>query len=312
MSFMEHLGELRSRILKALAGIVVAFLLSITFCGPLWKIVSAPAVDALKNLGLNPQLVAITPMEQFNVIYLKLPLLVSVFLASPWVLCQVWALHFSRAVQAGKKMGHAVRALHGRTVHHRRMFCVLRRLSLWPAIPAGYRAGHQRGADGLDQRILRSLRQRDTRRGTGVRDAGHYFLPDLVASGIPALPHPPFTLRHSRHHRTRGHRDADARRLQHDAVRGAHGAAVFRRRIRELSASAQARRQEIRMGHGVAGHSGNCFASGRGNSVASLSLPLSRDIQMAVFSEVTWDQSDLSAMRCIECAQGSHSCGTVQ
>jgi sec-independent protein translocase protein TatC len=91
MSFMEHLGELRSRILKALAGIVVAFLLSITFCGPLWKIVSAPAVDALKNLGLNPQLVAITPMEQFNVIYLKLPLLVSVFIASPWVLFQVWA-----------------------------------------------------------------------------------------------------------------------------------------------------------------------------------------------------------------------------
>jgi sec-independent protein translocase protein TatC len=91
MSFMEHLGELRSRILKALAGIVVAFLVSITFCGPLWKIVSAPAVDALKNLGLNPQLVAITPMEQFNVIYLKLPLLVSVFIASPWVLYQVWA-----------------------------------------------------------------------------------------------------------------------------------------------------------------------------------------------------------------------------
>jgi sec-independent protein translocase protein TatC len=91
MSFMEHLGELRSRILKALAGVVVAFLLSISFCGPLWKIVSAPAVDALKNLGLNPQLVAITPMEQFNVIYLKLPLLVSVFLASPWVLGQVWA-----------------------------------------------------------------------------------------------------------------------------------------------------------------------------------------------------------------------------
>jgi sec-independent protein translocase protein TatC len=91
MSFMEHLGELRSRILKALGGILVAFLLSITFCGPLWKVVSAPAVDALKNLGLNPQLVAITPMEQFNVIYMKLPLLVSVFLASPWVLYQVWA-----------------------------------------------------------------------------------------------------------------------------------------------------------------------------------------------------------------------------
>jgi sec-independent protein translocase protein TatC len=77
--------------LKALTGVVVAFLLSLTFCAPLWRVVSAPAVDALKHLGLSPNLVAITPTEQFNVIYLKLPLLVSIFLASPWVLYQVWA-----------------------------------------------------------------------------------------------------------------------------------------------------------------------------------------------------------------------------
>jgi sec-independent protein translocase protein TatC len=91
MSFMEHLGELRGRILKSLAGIVVAFVASIAFCNPLWRVVSAPAVAALTNLGLTPKLVAISPMEQFNVIYMKLPLLVSVFLASPWVLYQVWA-----------------------------------------------------------------------------------------------------------------------------------------------------------------------------------------------------------------------------
>ncbi len=92
MSFMEHLGELRSRILKALAGIIVAFLISITFCKTLWEFVSAPAVDALRHLGINPpNLAQITPMEKFNVIYLKLPLLVSIFLASPWVLYQVWA-----------------------------------------------------------------------------------------------------------------------------------------------------------------------------------------------------------------------------
>ena len=91
MSFMEHLEELRSRLIKALGGVVVAFLLSLTFCKPLWDVVVAPAVIALKVLHLNPQLVAITPTEQFNVIYLKLPLLVSLFLGSPWVLYQVWA-----------------------------------------------------------------------------------------------------------------------------------------------------------------------------------------------------------------------------
>ena len=91
MSFMEHLEELRSRILRALLGVVVAFLLSISFCKYLWDVVKAPAVVALRNLGIHPpNLVAISPMDQFNIIYLKLPLLVSVFIGSPWILLQVW------------------------------------------------------------------------------------------------------------------------------------------------------------------------------------------------------------------------------
>src|SRR5947207_10870345 len=39
MSFLEHLEELRSRILRALAGIGIAFILSLTFCSELWKLV---------------------------------------------------------------------------------------------------------------------------------------------------------------------------------------------------------------------------------------------------------------------------------
>jgi sec-independent protein translocase protein TatC len=92
MSFMEHLEELRSRLLKALSGLIVAFLLSLTFCKYLWVVVARPAVTALKHLGINPpNLAAIKPLEQFNVIYVKLPLLVSIFVASPWILYQVWA-----------------------------------------------------------------------------------------------------------------------------------------------------------------------------------------------------------------------------
>ena len=92
MSFMGHLEELRWRILRALLGVVVAFLVSLSFAEPLWRAVSAPAVDALKHLHINPpKLVVITPMEGFNIIWLKMPLLVSVFLASPWILYQVWA-----------------------------------------------------------------------------------------------------------------------------------------------------------------------------------------------------------------------------
>ncbi|MFN7992272.1 MAG: twin-arginine translocase subunit TatC [Bryobacteraceae bacterium] len=92
MSFLEHLEELRSRILRMLAGVGVAFVLSLTFCNELWKFVSAPAVDALRTLGIKPpNLVQITPMEVFNVVWVKLPILCAIFIASPWVLYQVWA-----------------------------------------------------------------------------------------------------------------------------------------------------------------------------------------------------------------------------
>ena len=91
MSFLEHLEELRARIIRALMGIGVAFVLSLTFTNELWSFVCQPAVTALKSLGYTPSLVQITPMESFNVIWVKLPILCSVFLASPWILYQVWA-----------------------------------------------------------------------------------------------------------------------------------------------------------------------------------------------------------------------------
>jgi sec-independent protein translocase protein TatC len=92
MSFMEHLEELRSRIIKALYGLVVAFVGSLIYAGQLWDIISDPAVEALKHLKVEPpQLAQLTPMESFSIIWVKLPLLCSVFIASPWIVWQVWS-----------------------------------------------------------------------------------------------------------------------------------------------------------------------------------------------------------------------------
>jgi sec-independent protein translocase protein TatC len=91
MSFLEHLEELRSRILKALAGVGVAFALSLIFANDLWVAVSDPAVSALRTLGFQDKLVFITPMEAFMILWVKLPMLAAVFLSSPWILYQVWA-----------------------------------------------------------------------------------------------------------------------------------------------------------------------------------------------------------------------------
>src|SRR5487761_2061618 len=90
MSFLDHLGELRSRIIRALAGFGVIFFLCLVFANELWLIVQAPAVDAFKRLG-GGNLVGIDPMEQFSILWMWTPLVASIFVASPWILYQIWA-----------------------------------------------------------------------------------------------------------------------------------------------------------------------------------------------------------------------------
>jgi sec-independent protein translocase protein TatC len=91
MSFLEHLEELRARIIRALLGVAVAFVLSLIYTDKLWAFVCQPAAAALKALGYEQELVQISPMEGFNVIWVKLPILCAVFLSSPWILYQVWS-----------------------------------------------------------------------------------------------------------------------------------------------------------------------------------------------------------------------------
>lgn len=91
MSLLGHLEELRSRLLKCLAGIALAVALSFTFTDALWDFVKQPAKAALIAAGQPPQLMQTESMEVLTVIWFKLPLVCAVFLASPWVLYQLWA-----------------------------------------------------------------------------------------------------------------------------------------------------------------------------------------------------------------------------
>jgi sec-independent protein translocase protein TatC len=104
MSFLEHLEEMRHRLIRALQGFGIAFLLCVVFANQLWDIVRAPAVDALKKIGVNPPVLVINePMEGFSIIWVKVPLVMSLFVASPWVLYQVWAFISPGLYQREKK-----------------------------------------------------------------------------------------------------------------------------------------------------------------------------------------------------------------
>jgi sec-independent protein translocase protein TatC len=90
MPLIGHLRELRTCLLRALAGVAVAYAISLTFTGPLWKFVCRPAAQALKAAGYPPILYIIDPMDGFNIIWFKLPIVVAIFISAPWVLYQAW------------------------------------------------------------------------------------------------------------------------------------------------------------------------------------------------------------------------------
>lgn len=89
MSFLEHLEELRARIIRILIGGGVAFAVSMIFALPLFDFVKAPLQYAVDQV--DGEIIAITPMEQFTIIWMWAPLLAAIFLAAPWVLYQIWA-----------------------------------------------------------------------------------------------------------------------------------------------------------------------------------------------------------------------------
>jgi sec-independent protein translocase protein TatC len=91
MSFLEHLEELRTRLIRSVLGLVVAFFGCMLFMNQMWDFVRRPATVALKSLGYPPELAALTPMEGISIVWMRVPLLASLFIAAPWILYQVWA-----------------------------------------------------------------------------------------------------------------------------------------------------------------------------------------------------------------------------
>ena len=85
MSFLDHLEELRRRIIHMLIAVGIAFAACWTFAIPLFNIVQKPVQKALGN----QQLVFLTITEPFN-LQLKIALTAAIFLASPFIMAQVW------------------------------------------------------------------------------------------------------------------------------------------------------------------------------------------------------------------------------
>ena len=84
MSFLEHLGELRTRIVWSLVGTGAGLIISLYFTPRIMKWLARPLTN------LKTELVFTTPTEAFWT-YMKVAMVTGLFIAMPVILWQVWA-----------------------------------------------------------------------------------------------------------------------------------------------------------------------------------------------------------------------------
>ena len=90
MSFLQHLEELRMRIIRALLAVGVGFCACWYYAERIFGYMQKPIMTALSNHHLETKLVYLSPTEPFNM-YLKVGFIAGLFVASPFVLYQLWA-----------------------------------------------------------------------------------------------------------------------------------------------------------------------------------------------------------------------------
>jgi sec-independent protein translocase protein TatC len=89
MGFLDHLEELRRRLVYSFAAVAVGFFACWWKVERIYEVMQRPIIDVLKANGMSEKLVYLNPTEPFN-LYLKIAMLAGLFLTSPFVLYQVW------------------------------------------------------------------------------------------------------------------------------------------------------------------------------------------------------------------------------
>lgn len=86
MSFLEHLEELRKRIIYACYGIAAGVAFSFLFIQQIYDFLTAPAIATLPP---GSKLIYTQPTEAFA-LYINISLIAGATFAAPWIMLQVW------------------------------------------------------------------------------------------------------------------------------------------------------------------------------------------------------------------------------
>ena len=88
-SFVGHLSELRSRLVKSFIFLILLFIVSYIFSTDIYRFLVQPYADAVLDKKLDRRLI-FTALHEAFLTYLKVAFFAAIFVASPFFLIQLW------------------------------------------------------------------------------------------------------------------------------------------------------------------------------------------------------------------------------
>ena len=88
-SFVEHLTELRSRLVKSFIYLFICFIICYFFAENIYRFLVEPYADAVRNDSTNRRLI-FTALHETFITYLKVAFFTAIFVTSPIILIQIW------------------------------------------------------------------------------------------------------------------------------------------------------------------------------------------------------------------------------
>ena len=88
-SFVEHLTELRSRLVKSIIYLFIFFVICYFFAENIYSFLLAPYAEAVKDDEINRRMI-FTALHETFITYLKVAFFAAMFITSPIILTQIW------------------------------------------------------------------------------------------------------------------------------------------------------------------------------------------------------------------------------
>lgn len=89
MPLLEHLIELRTRLLWSVVAIVVLFMISFYFSAPIYQFLVQPLADVFHETGRDRRMIYTALHEAFFT-YVKVSFFAAMFIGFPFIACQIW------------------------------------------------------------------------------------------------------------------------------------------------------------------------------------------------------------------------------